>query len=373
MVELGLAEADCYSAGYPVIYELVREFDVVTMQRQTQMHHITLAEHISILLGGLAVYDFDDDLLNLDPMNPSYVYWGDNRQQVWEAWCRIRDGEGKIDPRLLSIGIDQVFANARQIRAGFTEMLEAVDLITVSTEYLKGKYSAKTDTPVEVIPNGVRLEDWYGVEPKRVPGTEDKLVIGWAGGHSHKRDLSMITMSVGLALGEDDDAVLVLVGWPGAAGLFSEGIQDRIFTVPWMAMDEYRAYVKGFDIGIAPAARVPQNYGKSPIRVFELGMCGIPVVASETTYGDYVPPGCGYVARTSRQFGKCVRKLIRAGAEKRREMGVRLQQYVLLEHEAKVVARRLAQTYTYHLERKVSDKQVFPTNVGVSHQSSGGV
>jgi len=353
MAELGLAEVDCYSAGYPIIYELVRDFDVVVLQRQTQLHHITLAEHVSLMLGNLMVYDFDDDLLNLDPLNPSYVFWGDNHKLIGEAWNCIKDGEGKIDPRVADISVDQVFANAQQTRAGFIEMLNTVDLVTVSTAYLKSKYGSVTKKPIEVVPNSVRLDDWQDVQPKRVSGTENKLVIGWAGGHSHERDLQMVVRALELVMSEDASIVLVLVGWPGAKELFSKIMQPRIFTVPWMEMESYRAYVKGFDIGIAPAANSPQNYGKSPIRVFELGMCGVPVVASETTYGDFVPSNCGYVARSPRQFGKYVQKLVRAGHDRRVEMGSQLKQYVTREHEIKVNARCLVEIYERHLGQKI--------------------
>lgn len=340
MQALGLADVDYYSAPFPVVYELVREFDVVIQQRQTMSHNVRLAEHVSLLLHKLAVYDFDDDLLNLDPASPSYVWWGDKKDLVWKAFLSIRDGgEGIIDPQLQDVGPDQVFAFAQQIRAGFSEMLEVADLITVSSRYLKAKYSQVTKTPIEIVPNAVKAEDWAAVEPQRVPGTEDKLIIGWAGSGTHRTDLMMIQTALTKVLGWADDAVLVFIGWPSAKDLFAEKHHDRIFSLPFMPMDEYRAYVKGFDIGLAPAAGTPQNRGKSPIRVFELGLAGVPVVASDVTYGDFVPEGCGYVANRPSRFGKMLSKLIRGGQEKRQSMGRVLQQYVLDHHETASAAR----------------------------------
>ncbi len=340
MQALGLADVDCYSAPFPLVYELVREWDVVIQQRQTMSHNVRLAEHVSLLLRKLAVYDFDDDLLNLDPASPSYVWWGDKKDLVWKAFLSIRDGgEGIIDPQLRDVGPDQVYAFAQQIRAGFLEMLGAVDLIIVSSRYLKAKYSQVTKTPIEIVPNAVRAEDWADVESRRVPSTEDKLVIGWAGSGTHRTDLMMIQTALTKVLSWADDAVLVFIGWPSAKDLFAEKHHDRIFSLPFMPMDEYRSFVKGFDIGLAPAAGTPQNRGKSAIRVFELGLAGVPVVASDVTYGEFVPEDCGFIANRPSRWGKMLSKLIRGGHEVRHEMGAALQRHVLEHHETKSAAR----------------------------------
>jgi len=347
----GLAEEiDYYAAPGQLAFELVRDFDVVVMQRQTMPHHITLMEHVSSFLKNrIAVYDFDDDLMNLDPANPAYIFWGDDKRKLWSAFEEIRDNDmGRVDaPERITP--DMVYKQAQLNRLGFAEMLSSVDLITVSTDYLKAKYLPLTATPIEVVPNGIVESSWANIDPIRVA---EGTVIGWAGGFSHKSDLQMIAGAVAQVAKRNEDVTLALIGWPGARDVFPAWMKDRIVTVDWLPMDEYRAYVKGFDIGLAPAARTAQNMAKSPIRVFELGLAGVPVVASEVCYGRFVPDGSGYVAQTVRQFGKAIEKLIRAGHEKRCNMGTVLKDYVLNKHTVAHTGARMLEVYEDALERK---------------------
>ena len=72
----GLAEVKWGAFTLEYAYEIARDFDLVVLQRQTDPFIRNFVRHCRRLLRKRVIYDFDDDLLNLEPSNPSYVFWG---------------------------------------------------------------------------------------------------------------------------------------------------------------------------------------------------------------------------------------------------------------------------------------------------------
>ena len=327
----GLAEVQWGAFSLTYVYELAREFDVVVMQRQTDPFNRNFVRHCRKLLGVKVVFDFDDDLLRLDPSNPAYVFWGTDKDKMWAIYQTLLL-KGQVDPRIAyEMTPEKVWMVANDRRAGFKSILNEVDLITVTTPHLKRRYERYANTPVVVLPNCINAEDWDGIEPLCPEGAEDYLRIGWAGGESHQQDVALIAGGLTHILEQHDHVALVLVGWEGAKSLFPERVHDRIFTVPWMGIDEYRGYVAGFHLGLAPAVDTPTNRGKSGIRVYELALAGATVVASQWPYGDDVHEGLGLVARTAKEFASKVEWCL-DNWEDGRTMGKKLKDHVLAEH-----------------------------------------
>jgi len=136
-----------------------------------------------------------------------------------------------------------------------------------------------------------------------------------------------------------------LIGFSEATRLF-EQVQEQVITFEWMPLENYRHVVAAFDIALAPSASIRFNEGKSDIRVLEAALCGIPVVASETTYGDTVrAAGCGFVAKTVQKWQKGLARLV-GNASLRSTLGKNGNEYVLRERTYDANAWRWAEAYS---------------------------
>ena len=94
-----------------------------------------------------------------------------------------------------------------------------------------------------------------------------------------------------------------------------------------MPIDEYRNIVAAFDIALAPSLGIKFNDAKSDIRVLEAAICGVPVVASETTYGDTVREAkCGLVAKKAQKWIRYLNRLVNS-ASLRNELGQNGRRY----------------------------------------------
>jgi glycosyltransferase involved in cell wall biosynthesis len=98
--------------------------------------------------------------------------------------------------------------------------------------------------------------------------------------------------------------------------------RERVRVTPWTESvpDYWRAI--DYDIMLAPLRAHPFNRSKSPLRVLEAAMLGIPVVASDYgPYAEFVQHGeTGLLAKSEHEWGKHLRALVEDEAM-RTEMG----------------------------------------------------
>lgn len=320
--------------GYPLpyVWEYAREFDIVVLHRQTMPQLRSFVDHVQTFLGKKVVVDVDDAVLDLEPSNPAYVWWGEDKDLVWEMFCQLRDS-GRTSERMKAVRPEQIHRVVEENRKGFKWMLERADMVTVTTEFLKREYLPYNDNVV-VLPNCVNESDWLNVGPKKHPEAKSKLVLGWAGGDSHAPDLESVKNAMARVLRKHENVILFMVGFPAAAGLFPGDVRDKILAVPWSGIDEYRGWLAGFDIGLAPAQRNKTNQAKSGIRIYELVLAkpdGMAVVASPWPYRGDVHSGMGAVAPNAQKFEKEIMRYIRDDGL-RREHGLALREHVLAEH-----------------------------------------
>lgn len=179
---------------------------------------------------------------------------------------------------------------------------QLADLVTVTTKPLAQVFSAFNDNVV-VIPNYIPASLLWVNRPVR-----EKLVIGWAGGASHSRDLAMIAQ-VWRDVVDETGARGHFVGMNYANMLRPHGFT---FT-PW-ATDVFDYYkLLDFDIGLAPIAEHPFALSKSHIKCLEYAALGIPVVASDCeAYRDFVIDGVtGFLVSTQSQWRDAIMTLAR--------------------------------------------------------------
>jgi glycosyltransferase involved in cell wall biosynthesis len=181
------------------------------------------------------------------------------------------------------------------------EAIRMAHLATVSTQPL-ADVVAQFGTRVEVLPNLIdgRLLD---VERPR----RDKVVIGWAGGDSHLKDMWSFAQQFQRVMRKHaDDVEFHNIGTDFR----------RVVDVPgrhtgWQDIWNYYRSID-FDIGLAPLAHTVFNDSKSHIKALEYAALGIPVIASdELPYRDFVIHGVtGYLVKRDHEWSRYLRELV---------------------------------------------------------------
>lgn len=231
--------------------------------------------------GSRLVYEIDDDVFSIDPVNTmARAYYQSSTQDT--------------------------VIHAAQV----------ADLVTVTVEPLADVMRAHNPN-VAVLPNCV--PDWL-LEHERP--RRDKVVVGWAGGGSHALDLFTVAPQLRRFLSRNPHVELHLIGTD-----YRPTIRIGGRYTDWAPPEDYYRSVD-FDIGIAPLVDTVFARSKSPIKCLEYAALGIPVVASDVgPYRDFVVDGVtGYLVRQEHEWGKRLYELSNDEAM-RTEMGVRAREH----------------------------------------------
>ncbi len=192
------------------------------------------------------IMDLDDNILEVDQMNPAYLRYYPGGEPLKVAKTIIRD----------------------------------VDFLTVSTPYLKGVVSKIRGKPTFVCPNAID-PNIYKYDPEKVPDNKN-LTIGYQGSATHYTDIFG-------------------TGFIWAMRRILEKYPDVAFAVAGSAYEELQKYlpkdqvilISGerdfwdwsnlwqelpFDIGVAPLAHTGFNRAKSSIKYYEYALRKIPAI-----------------------------------------------------------------------------------------------
>jgi glycosyltransferase involved in cell wall biosynthesis len=202
------------------------------------------------------------------------------------------------------------------VRANLDANIRAADAVTVTTEPL-ADLVRPLNPNVHVVPN--YLPAWL-LEHQR-PRRDGRVVIGWGGSATHRMDWSVCGPQVRRYLQRAPRHVEFHV--MGADYTAEARIpRDRVRVTDWTnsVPDYWRAI--DYSIMLAPLRPHPFNRSKSPLRVLEAAILGIPVIASDYgPYADFVEHGVtGLLARTDHDWGRHLRALVEDQAM-REEMG----------------------------------------------------
>lgn len=231
------------------------------------------------------VYEVDDDVYAVDPAN-----WLAHRVYRFEV------------PRDVTTHVAQV-----------------ADLITCSTEYLAEVQARETGHHnIVVLPNCID-EDLLALERPR----RDRLVVGWAGGASHLREIDMIADPLRRFLGRNPGAELHMIGQD-----FRDILRVPCRWTDWLA--DIWAYYRAidFDIAVAPVAPIEFNRSRSHIKVLAYAALGVPVIASDAEcYRGFVLDGVtGFLVRREHEWGRRLYQLANDAAM-REEMGAKAREH----------------------------------------------
>jgi glycosyltransferase involved in cell wall biosynthesis len=204
---------------------------------------------------------------------------------------------------------DKGLERLEEDRQARIDVLGLCDGVTVSSRRLATIVGMFTDAPVEVVPNLVDTR-WFHQVLHGCRRAIPSLTIGWAGGARYREDLEPVAEAWHNLAHRYPELTFVVQGYM-AEVLIDAVPPDRCRRLPWLPIHEYPRALLNFDIGIATVAPKLFNTAKTPIKVWEYAMAGVPSVASPTLYGQVVTDGeDGLLAETSAEWEAQLARLV---------------------------------------------------------------
>ena len=231
------------------------------------------------------VLDLDDALWNIKPDNPAYTAFN---------------------------------ANNKEALKNFDCIVNEVDLVTVTSSYLKHvvmNHTQKKADQIVVIDNFIDL-DKYNFRPKFK--NDGRIQILHFGSTTHFMDLAEkeFTEGIGKIMSEYPNVTIKFVGaflpklkdrW----GARYEQAYGHVDIHKWIE-GPYREFMEGADIVIAPLIDDLYNRAKSGIKFLEYSAAGKPGIYQDLKqYSQYIVEGeNGYLATRSRDWYVAMKKMI---------------------------------------------------------------
>lgn len=267
-----------------VEYEDFEKADILVFQRQSK--EVAIREIFKWKSRGKKiVFDFDDNIFQLDPDNPAVPFYNP------EVYQRMK------------------------------EVISIADAVTVSTPPLIEVFKPINEK-VFVLPNQIHERT---LQKER--RNSSRLVIGWQGSGHHLDDLRLVRNVVNY-LSSKFDFDFVLAG-SDFRNFFRRGTYR-----PWVKFSEnleYFSLFEDFSIGICPLRETPFSECKSDIKFLEYSALGIATIASKVTPYYTIKDGqSGYLARNKADWEGYLAELI-TDKNRREEMGAAAREYVASE------------------------------------------
>lgn len=213
-----------------------------------------------------------------------------------------------LTPANIAYNLTDPEKNKISNRDHLTRVVEAADLLTVSTPFLYEWNKGRHNDNVVMIRNSINVNQFT---PRKQ--TDRKPVIGWAGSVQYRNgDLEILREWLPDFL-ESYDLTFHHAGHTVGAPSFAEvvGIDPaRVTTSPITRITEYADGLK-FDIGIVPLNDIPFNHAKSNVKGLEYAASNIPFVASDLPeYRLLHESGVGLLATTPEEWRSQMESLL---------------------------------------------------------------
>lgn len=242
------------TAGIPTV-DHADEYDVLILCRHADpVAELIVAEFQRA--GKPVVYDVDDWLFGLPPSWPAY---GD---------YFVR-GTARASAYLLH----------------HQRLLERADMVTC-TNHTLANLLREYNSRVRVVPNCILWAAWDALDP--LGRDFEGPVIGWFGLPYYWDTWREMAEPVEQAVMETN-ANLVILGFPEAVKALSPRLAERTIVEPmvrWSQFARLRQMIATFDVGIAWQPDGLFYRCKSPLKAFQYGAAGVPIVASQSVYGE---------------------------------------------------------------------------------------
>ena len=212
------------------------------------------------------------------------------------------------------------YKEGNEAREVVLRLCMTANMVTTSSPYLGDLHRELTPrTPVVVLPNYIP----EFVLNLKHDDRQGRFRLGWMGGGSHKRDITMATNAVRRFMKRNPQWDLILSGVDYRKDFGCP--PERSFHIPWIHVcndpDVFYRLID-FDIGICPLLDTQFSRSKSWIKALEYMARGMPVVASDVEpYRKFITHGVnGFLVKREHEWLSALSEL--ANDDKlRAEMG----------------------------------------------------
>lgn len=264
----------------------VGEYDVLITSYQDNPKAYSYIKAITEKYGTKYVMDVDDNLFEVDEMNPAYLQYGPGT-------------EGRKNAEII---------------------LKDVDNVTTTTTHLKHVYETVRGKPTTILPNYIDPSTYEYKKPEKHEG----IILGYQGSSTHYSDVMKTSFiwAIRRILRERKDVKLALCGM---YFMDLEKYLPKNQLINVTGNGHHPEWVKiwqklPFDIGLAPLQQSSFNRGKSNIKYQEYGLRMIPsVYAFWDPYLSTVKHGeTGYIASDEEDWYEYINILIESEKERKR-------------------------------------------------------
>jgi glycosyltransferase involved in cell wall biosynthesis len=321
------------------------------------------------------VIDIDDDVINIEKINPNYQAWHKDDGQKDQLIDITPENEADLKSlanqgqgRFVEVDIEgsgekkwMFYSQHIPLVENVFEAMRAAALVTVSTPRLKKLYAEHNDNIV-VIPNGVDFDNFPVIAPKKNDGF---IRLGLFGSNTHYWDWKEIAPVLKKILDDNQNVKLCFNSWfiakskPGQSlAEMEKRIQlpevfeklglnqhERVEIHEPCEIGDYFKWIsnKSIDIGLAPLRDSTFNRAKSNIKYLEWGALRVPSICQDIeVYNSDIKHGFnGMLAGSRQEWHQCLTQLIR-DEKLRLEMGQRAYLDVKSRYDMAIIARKLA-------------------------------
>jgi hypothetical protein len=299
--------------------------------------------------GPTFVYDTDDDMFKVEPLNPAFRDLGVEHggRIIPKGYQLVIDVPGKGKQILWQDGMDgfDVEANMKKL-ANVRDNLKAADLVTTTTPRAAAYVVRETGHPnIHIYPNCIDLADW----PKIELAQDDKVRITWQSSACHFDDMWPIAAELGKVQKRYPHVEVILFGatyqW-----LQDQLVPQRTTIIPWVDYDQYiwRASTLNTDITIAPLHDSEFNRCRSAIRMYEGAASWKPSATLAEATGAFVdeiiPNETGKLFNTPLEFHDQLCSMVENMSDTRR-IAANAKDWVRTHRDPKVHVPKLIEAY----------------------------
>lgn len=234
-------------------------------------------------------------------------------------------------------------ADIRYTVKGYIRLMEAADVLSVSTHSLK-EYAKKFSKKIFVIPNSIGtglINQYTNIIKIENLSTKSGIKICYlAGTQTHGSDFELIQNSALKIMQKYPDVEFHVVGNVSYNMEKNDALLYKWFRHPVMSYEKLHSFLSQMNINLAPLTKSTFNDCKSELKIFEAGLHSIPTIASPSaSYSACLTNGInGFLAHTTDEWYQLMENLIK-NAELRNKSGEEAKKLTLEKFSSKFIAQ----------------------------------
>lgn len=326
---------------YPAVYI----YRCLNLKEQLNLagYHFIDCHYYNHLPGASDLNNYDLIILHRPDPNPAFDAWFRlclklNKTMIFATDDLISDHKIEAYLELEKRLTPADLAGCHNYIDAIKKIISQCHGLIVATPYL-GQAMKEFNLPIFILPNRINKKHLKItrelLEIKNTQPSNNNVIIGYFSGtrFDHDHDFEIILEPLAKILDKHKNVIIRIVGYLKINQQFLNKYSSRLEFIGFAPFYGLPALVADTNINIAPLADNPQKRAKSPAKVFEAGLVGVPTVASNLeTYALVINNGQdGYLCDDNDNWFKALDELI-ANVEKRRKIAESARQKTIISH-----------------------------------------